>query len=180
MILKADHIEWDLALEIMDFLSSKENKRDHLMFALGFYTGLRISDILKLKVKDVMNLKEIEVVQKKTGSKIEISIHPYLRNVLKDFIKDKEEYEALFRSRQGFNRSINTDTAYKKICQIGDLFGVKMSCHTLRKTGAMRVYDVSGKDIVAVTAFLGQKDSVATMKYLNLTKERRDMCIKRM
>lgn len=167
-------------MDILEYLSHKESKRNHLMFAMGLYTGLRITDILKLKVRDVMNLREIELTQKKTNRKLTITLHPYLKNALKEYIDDKEEYEYLFKSRQGLNKPIKVDMAYKIMTKIGDLFRVRMSCHTLRKTGAMRVYDISGHDMVAVTAFLGHEDATSAMKYLDLTKERRDMCIKRM
>ena len=35
---------------------ARKNKRDLLLFSLGINSGLRISDILKLKVKDVQNV----------------------------------------------------------------------------------------------------------------------------
>ncbi|MDT2546874.1 hypothetical protein P7D69_21325 [Enterococcus raffinosus] len=44
---------------MLDFLSElnkgKHGKRDHLIFTIGIFTGLRISDILNLKVSDVQN-----------------------------------------------------------------------------------------------------------------------------
>ena len=46
----------------------KENgSRDYLLFLLGINSGLRISDILKLKVSDVKNKKYIELYEQKTG-----------------------------------------------------------------------------------------------------------------
>lgn len=46
----------------------KENERDFIMFMLGFHTGLRISDILNLKVRDVKNKKRIYLKEHKTGN----------------------------------------------------------------------------------------------------------------
>lgn len=48
------------------------NKRDMLMFVLGINSGLRISDILEMKVNDVANerkrpLDGYELREKKTG-----------------------------------------------------------------------------------------------------------------
>ena len=44
--------EMDLVLDVADYLRSK-NERDYVLFMFGIYTGLRISDILKLRVRDV-------------------------------------------------------------------------------------------------------------------------------
>ena len=44
----------------------RAHPRDLLLFEFGINTGLRISDILKLKVKDVKNKKHITIVEQKT------------------------------------------------------------------------------------------------------------------
>ena len=43
----------------------KQNPRDALLFSFGIYTGLRISDILKFKVKDVIG-NSYNIREKKT------------------------------------------------------------------------------------------------------------------
>ena len=48
-------------LEILEY----RNPRDKILFAIGIYTGLRISDILKLKVKDIYCKNRLEVKQQK-------------------------------------------------------------------------------------------------------------------
>ena len=42
------------------------NYRDYLLFVLGINTGLRISDLLKLKVSDIRGKFHIVVTEKKT------------------------------------------------------------------------------------------------------------------
>ena len=39
----------------IESILKKQNYRNYILFRLGIYSGLRISDILKLKVKDVRN-----------------------------------------------------------------------------------------------------------------------------
>ena len=50
----------DLIKDCMTYLNYK-NPRNKVLFAIGIYTGLRISDILKLKVKDVYRKNRIEL-----------------------------------------------------------------------------------------------------------------------
>lgn len=43
----------------------KKNERDLLLFVMGTNTGLRVSDILALNVKDVKNRDFIDIIEKK-------------------------------------------------------------------------------------------------------------------
>ena len=51
--------------EIKTILRSK-SERNFIMFCIGIHTGLRISDILQLKVKDLKNQEYIRIWEKKT------------------------------------------------------------------------------------------------------------------
>lgn len=51
--------------QIKDFLYNR-NPKYGLMFTLGINTGLRVSDLLNLKVADVIN-KHIIITEQKTG-----------------------------------------------------------------------------------------------------------------
>ena len=42
----------DVVMDIAEYLKGKSD-RDYVMFMFGIYTGLRISDILKFRVRDV-------------------------------------------------------------------------------------------------------------------------------
>ena len=46
--------------ECMEYLKYK-NERNLVMFSIGIYTGLRISDILRLRVKDVYCKNKISI-----------------------------------------------------------------------------------------------------------------------
>ena len=84
---------------IKDFLKRK-NERDYVLFLFGIYTGLRVSDIIPIKVKQIMRDK-IEIREKKTGKLRRFPINPELRKVLNHYIENKQlkEYDFLFPSR---------------------------------------------------------------------------------
>ena len=53
---------WDIA----DYLG-EQNERNRIMFLFGIYVGLRISDILKLQVRDVRDKSHVTIREQKTG-----------------------------------------------------------------------------------------------------------------
>ena len=43
----------------------KKSDRDYILFLVMLHTGLRISDVIKLRVKDVFNKNSFEIREKK-------------------------------------------------------------------------------------------------------------------
>ena len=64
--------------DILKYLK-KTNKRNYILFCLGLYTGLRISDILKLQVKHVKDKDSIRIKEKKTNKSKVIKINKFLK-----------------------------------------------------------------------------------------------------
>ncbi len=58
--------DYDKLTDILEYLK-RTNQRNYMMFLVGIYTALRISDILRLKVRDVKNRNNITLREKKTG-----------------------------------------------------------------------------------------------------------------
>ena len=83
-----------------DYLKSK-NERDYVMMVTGLYSGMRVSDILPLKVRSVKGT-HIEVTERKTGKTKRFAINPALRKALDHYIKENElkDYDYLFPSRK--------------------------------------------------------------------------------
>ena len=82
---------------IKDFLKRK-NERDYVLFLFGIYTGLRVSDIIPIKVKQIMRDK-IEIREKKTGKLRRFPINPELRKVLNHYIENKQLKNMIFCSQ---------------------------------------------------------------------------------
>ena len=59
--------------------------RDYILFTVGINTGLRISDILPLKVKDIKGT-HIVIKEKKTGKSKRFKINSSLRQKFMDLI----------------------------------------------------------------------------------------------
>ena len=53
----------DVVLDVADYLKAR-NERDYVLFMFGIYTGLRISDILKFRVRDVKDKDAVYIREK--------------------------------------------------------------------------------------------------------------------
>lgn len=90
--------------DIADYLKS-QCYRNYVMFVFGIYSGLRISDILRLRVRDVRGKKDVYIREKKTGKREILSDQSELRPILNEYIKDKADYEYLIKSAKGENKA---------------------------------------------------------------------------
>ena len=98
-------------IEIVKRILKENGSRDYLLFLMGINSGLRISDILKLKVSDVKDKKYIELIEQKTGKYKRFPIAKSFKKELDEFIVGKDDDEWLFASQRG-NKAISRIQAY--------------------------------------------------------------------
>jgi integrase len=67
--------------DIKEYLRSR-NERDYLLFNVGIYTGLRISDILKFTHENLVNRDYLEIREEKTNKVRRIKINVKLKAVI--------------------------------------------------------------------------------------------------
>lgn len=159
--------------DIADYLKGR-SERDYMMFLFGIYSGLRISDILKLRVRDVKGKDRITLREKKTGKERSFPINAALKSKIKKYVADKEDYVYLFRSRQGKNRPISRQQAYNIIRKAGEEFGLyQLGTHTLRKTFGYHLYRQT-KDAVTIQKILNHASVEITMRYIGVTQDTMD------
>lgn len=166
----------DLILDIRDYLKIR-SERDNLLFCFGIYTGYRISDILKLKVRDARSFIQnnaVYITEKKTKNEREIELHPALKEMLREYVSDKKDYQYLFESRKSINGvhgPITREHAGRTLKEAAKHFGLRrINTHTMRKTFGYFLY-MQTKDIMQVKEALGQADISSTKRYIGLTEE---------
>lgn len=158
-----------LLQEIKDYLK-EENARNHLFFLIGIHTGLRISDILKLRVKDVLGWNII-VFEQKTKKYREVKMPNELKRAVRDFVKEKPKHEFLFKSRKGKNQPIGRRQAYKILREVADEYGLeRIGTHSLRKTYGYHHYKTFN-DIVALQKTLNHHDPRETLIYIGIEQD---------
>lgn len=170
----------DVIIDCIEYLQ-KNSPRNACLFALGVYTGLRISDILQLKVKHVKGKNRLKVKQKKTGNYVYIPINPELKKILNDYTKDKGSNEFLIKSRQGYNKPITRNMAYKILNDMAEVLGLdSIGTHSLRKSAGLHLYKASGNDIGLVMQILGHKDQGSTLRYIGISDLDAEKLIKKL
>lgn len=159
--------------EVRAILSEK-SKRNELLFCFGIYTGLRISDILRLRVKDVRGKTALfirEQKTQKTNNTKRIPILPELRKVLNRYIEDLPDGEYLFKSRQGKNSPITRVQAYNILRAAAKEAGLQeIGTHTMRKTFGYHIYQAT-KDVALLQDIFGHSAEYITLKYIGVNQE---------
>jgi integrase len=149
------------------------NKRDLLFFVMGTNSGLRISDILALKVKDVKNRSYVEIVEKKTKKRKRFPLNSKLKPLIADFTKGRKGEEPLFKTR--FDNPLDRVQAYRIINQACKEVGIeqKVGTHTLRKSFGYHHYQ-QFKDVVILQKILNHSSPCVTMRYTGIEQDNID------
>lgn len=161
----------DVISNILSYLRNT-NERNYILFMLGIYTGLRISDIRRLKVGDVRSKQGVNIKSKKTGKMIFIKFNVELKRALDKYIKGKDDNDYILKSREGYNSPITRQQAYKILRKIADKFDLQsIGTHSLRKTFGYHYYYACKKDIVKVQMALDHSDPSITLRYIGILQE---------
>jgi integrase len=154
--------------------------RDYVMFMTGIYSGLRISDILKLKVSDVKGKDHIYLHEMKTGKERTFQINPHLKKIFKEYVADMENWQYLFTSRKGRNKPITRVRAYQVFNKAADQFGLEhIGTHTLRKTFGYHFYQ-KYDNCEKLQKIFNHSSSNVTLEYIGIEHEEIDRMIKGM
>jgi len=174
-------LKWGDAQNLLKLLKADAKHETRLLFALGFYTGLRISDILRLKWAQLIGAKEVTVQEKKTGKTRRIQIHEDLAAVIKEAAAALKPSPTgyLFTSKKGpaIGQPLTVVGANLRIRDTLQVYGVKTqnpSSHCLRKTFARRVYEVNHQSeaaLILLSQILNHGNPAVTRRYIGLTAE---------
>ena len=156
--------------EIKGYLK-QNGSRDLLLFTMGINTGLRISDLLKLKVIDVKGKSHVEIKEQKTGKVKRFPLLGNLQSMIDEYIKGKLDCEYLFRSRNGANKPISRVMAYMIINDACRKAGITdaIGTHSLRKCFGYWHYDTF-HDVAILQYLFNHSSPSITLRYIGITQ----------
>jgi integrase len=156
--------------EIKNILKKKSN-RNYMLFVLGINTGLRIGDLLRLKVEDVKDKSHIIIKEQKTSKNKQFLINSNLRTELYKYIEGMDDHEYLFQSRVGQNKPISRFQAYRILSAAGREAGLdRIACHSTRKTFGYHHYK-RYKDVALLQKLFNHSSPAITLDYIGITQD---------
>lgn len=180
-------LRWATALKLLAVMrkDAEENPviaRDRLMLAIGFYTGLRISDILKLTWLLLSEEKWI-ITERKTEKIRQIDVNPALRRIIshtEDHVTILDYEDPIFIGTRGpqTGKPMSVVAANGRIKSLFEKYEIEAenaSTHTLRKTFGRRVYEANRKSedaLILLSEIFSHSSIRETRKYIGITKER--------
>lgn len=168
-------------LEAIKKVLKADSLRNYAVFILGINSGLRISDLLSLKVSDVLDEKNrlkdrVIIKEKKTGKNKEFPFGNTTKVALKEYLNSFEyaSHMYLFPSKKG-GLSLSRQQAYRIINDAARAVGIKerIGTHTLRKTFGYWAYQ-QGVDITRIQKLLNHSAPSVTLAYIGITQEELD------
>jgi integrase len=176
-------LKWTTAMKLLAIMRESDDLAEsRLLFALGFYTGLRISDILKLRWIDLE--KPILIIEEqKTKKTRRIDLNSKLQAIVEQvraIVQPIDRQDYIFKGRRGpgKNKPLTVVGANNRIRQVFARFDIQTqnpSSHTLRKTFALRVYNVNQRSedaLILLSEIFNHSNISITRKYIGITQER--------
>ncbi|YCI79510.1 tyrosine-type recombinase/integrase [Bacillus sp. R1-10] len=144
------------------------SERDYILFLLGINTGLRVTDLLSLKIKDIEGKMEVIIKEGKTKRPRMIQLNT-ICNELAAYIATIDG-EWLFPSRKG-DKPISKVQAYRQLNKAADMVDIEgVGTHTMRKTFGYWHYKRS-KNLAELQMILNHSHPVITLKYIGVADE---------
>ena len=170
-----------------------QSTRNELLFILGINVGLRISDILKLKVRDLTksNTKApkdyVIITEIKTRKTKKFYIGDIVKKVIENYMKENNNPEFdtyIFLSKKGVNRPITRQQAYRIINNAAELLGIverndkgnlihgEIGTHTLRKTFGYHSFQ-NGTSLELLMDLFNHSSKTQTLRYIGITEDQK-------
>lgn len=142
-----------------------------MMWLLGSNIGMRISDITKIRVRDVRQKDHLVFHDQKTGKKHRMPVNRHLKKEIQEYIESRnlKDDDYLIQSRKGNNQPLSRIQAYcvlndaAKACGIDSPIGT----HTMRKTFGYWHYK-QHKDVALLQQVFGHSAPSVTLRYIGI------------
>ena len=155
--------------EVIKILGTIENMKHRMMIAFLYGSGLRVSEITRIKIQDVdlENLRLHIVNAKGHKDRMTIISKSQVFNI-SEIIGERKNTEYLFLTRDDKPYPIRTIQKIFRDALLKSGIRKKASCHTLRHCFATHLLE-NGVDLKTIQQLLGHHSLKTTSIYLHLT-----------
>ncbi|MBW2989217.1 tyrosine-type recombinase/integrase [Candidatus Woesearchaeota archaeon] len=157
--------------EIRSMISSAKNRKHRLLIELLYSTGLRVSEAVNIRIRDINLVEKLLFVKFGKGKKERfVTLSNRLIPHLKSYLKKKKGQTFLFEYKKS-PLSARQAQRIVKDAAIRSNITKKVFCHALRSSFATHLLD-SGTDIRTIQKLLGHSDLSTTQIYTKVSLER--------
>ena len=171
----------DLINEFVNILKEMNDKY-FVMFRIGVTSGLRISDILNIKVSDVKS-NYIQIIEKKTDKKRIFKLNSKTKHLCMNFIEANNLNDDDFlifsnkKDSQGNIKPISRQQAHHVLKIASEKLNIEdVGTHTLRKTFGYWHYKQYG-DVAILQDIFNHSAPSITLRYIGITQDMKDKTI---
>ena len=156
--------------ECKRLIHSSDIFRDRYLIGFMYSSGLRISEISKLKIEDVdTDRMQIRVVQAKGNKDRYVPLSKYIAEKLSKYLKIYQPQKYFFNSCNGKQFSVRGIQRIFRVAVKKSGILKKATSHTLRHSYATHLLE-NGVDFVTIKNVLGHKNITTTMIYLHVAQ----------
>ena len=178
----ADAMDWNEAMQLISRLYDSGAYRNALLVASGCYLGLRVSDLLRLQWKDLLD-EEFTIEEKKTGKTRTLRVNPDLQRLAVKCRKalGRPSEDAFVFVAEGKDAPITRQAVDLMLKQMKVKYHIKsakvFSSHSLRKTFGRRIWlnecDRGRGDqaLILLCDVFGHANVATTKRYLGIRQE---------
>ena len=159
-------------IQAMDTYLKGRSDRDHILWLIGIQTGLRVSDIVKLRPMDVLGDHKIR--EQKTSKGRVLYANAKTRKEVQRYVDDSgiPSEGWLFTSRRSDGSGhISEVQAYRILRDAGTAVGLDhIGTHTMRKTFGYHYYRKT-HDVATLMRIFNHSAPSVTLRYIGIERE---------
>jgi len=156
-------------VEIDQIITQIANKKHKMMVALGYGCGLRVSEVVNLKIKDVCLDELIIHIKGAKGNKDRITIFPEkFKNIIAGMMNGMSGDDYLFGSQMGGKLTTRTAQRIFENALKNAKIKKEATFHSLRHSFATHLLE-NGTDVRFVQELLGHANIRTTQIYTKVT-----------
>jgi integrase len=175
-VTTSDYMNFDSALnKALKIIKTDKNYKIGFLVVFGINSGLRISDILKLKHED-LKIDSITLMESKTNKKRVIKLNDNIKKaygLLRE--RDLNDKGAVFLTNQ--NTIYSRQYINRKLKEIFGSKSLSISTHSLRKTFGRKVWENNNetdKALLYLSELFNHSSPAITKRYLGIRQEELD------
>ena len=157
--------------EVKRILDGTTNTKHKAILMTIYSCGLRVSELVQLRIEDVRSADNLIVIRQSKGNKDRmVTLSERLLHVLRNYYVEYKPKEYLFEGEKGGMYSVRSvQLVLKKAMQLANV-KTKGSVHTLRHSFATHLIE-AGTDIRIVQELMGHNSVKTTMIYTHITDQ---------